>query len=97
MRLFKKLRRRLDYLNDQEIDRIKEAYVVAHEAHKSQKRRTGEPYITHPVAVACILADIHLDPESIMAALLHDVLEDTTVEKKQLNEKFGEILADIVD
>ena len=57
MRLFKKLRRKLDYLDDGQIERIHDAYLLAHKAHRGQKRNTGEPYLTHPVAVAGILAD----------------------------------------
>ncbi len=97
MRLFRKLRRKLDYLEREQIEKIHQAYLVALDAHRGQKRRTGEPYITHPVAVACILADMKLDHQSIMAALLHDVIEDTPVEKKDLVEKFGEQVANLVD
>lgn len=97
MRLFKKLRRRLDYLDETSIAKIHQAYLVALDAHRGQKRRTGEPYITHPVAVACILADMKMDPETIMAALLHDVIEDTPIEKSELTEKFGQDVAELVD
>ena len=97
MRLFKKLRRKLDYLTSEEILRIYEAFLLALEAHRGQKRRTGEPYITHPVAVACILAELRLDAQSIMAALLHDVIEDTPVQKRIIAEKFGDQVANLVD
>lgn len=97
MRLFKKLRRKLDYLPDDKIEQIHQAYLVALDAHRGQKRRTGEPYITHPVAVSCILADMKMDYQTIMAALLHDVIEDTAIEKAVLTEKFGESVADLVD
>lgn len=98
MRLFKKLRRKLEaYLDDAQIAQIEQAYLLAFDAHKPQKRITGEPYITHPVAVACILADMKLDPESIMAALLHDVIEDTEFTKEQLAERFGDQVAQLVD
>ena len=97
MRLFRKLRRKLDYLEPDQIEQIRRAYLVALEAHRHQKRYTGEPYITHPVAVACILAEMKLDHQSIMAALLHDVIEDTQVEKDDLAEKFGKQVADLVD
>lgn len=97
MRLFKKLRRKLDYLDEEQIDQIHQAYLVALEAHRGQKRRTGEPYITHPVAVACILADMKMDPQSIMAALLHDVIEDTPTTKAMIAEKFGDTVAELVD
>ena len=94
MRLFRKLRRKLNYLEPDQIEQIRHAYLVALEAHRQQKRYTGEPYITHPVAVACILAEMRLDHQSIMAALLHDVIEDTDVEKNDLVEKFGKSVAD---
>ena len=97
MRLFKKLRRKLDYLSKPQIEQIEKAFLVAFDAHKGQARRTGEPYITHPVEVSCILADIHMDDETIMAALMHDVIEDTPVTKKILAEKFSEEVAELVD
>lgn len=97
MRLFRRLRRKLDYLDAAQIEQIRQAYLLALKAHRSQKRYTGEPYITHPVAVACILADMHLDHQSIMAALLHDVIEDTLVDKKVLESQFGKAVADLVD
>lgn len=97
MRLFKKLRRKIDYLDDAQVDKIHQAYLVALEAHRGQKRRTGEPYISHPVAVACILADMKMDPQTIMAALLHDVIEDTSVTKESIAERFGMVVADLVD
>ena len=97
LRLFKKLRRKLDYLDSENIERIHEAYLFAMSAHKGQKRRTGEAYITHPTAVAGILADMKLDPATIMAALLHDVIEDTGVTKAALEEKFGSSIAELVD
>ena len=59
------------------IELIKRAFVIARDAHEGQFRSSGEPYITHPVAVASIIAEMHLDHEAIMAALLHDVIEDT--------------------
>lgn len=97
MRLFKKLRRKLDYLSAEEVESIQQAYLVAFDAHRGQKRRTGEDYITHPVAVAGLLADMKMDHQTIMAALLHDVIEDTPVSKQTLEEKFGKSVADLVD
>jgi GTP diphosphokinase / guanosine-3',5'-bis(diphosphate) 3'-diphosphatase len=97
LRLFKKLRRKLDYLDDGQIERIHDAYLLAHRAHRGQKRNTGEPYLTHPVAVAGILADLRLDYQTIIAALLHDVIEDTEVTKSQLATGFGDVVADLVD
>jgi len=97
VRLFKKLRRKLDYLPAEQIDQIEQAYLLAFEAHQGQKRRTGEPYITHPVAAACVLADMEMDAETIIAALLHDVIEDTEIEKSMIAGKFGSQVADLVD
>ena len=79
MRLFKRLRRKLHYLTDQQTSLIHEAYLMALNAHYGQRRQTGEPYITHPVSVACILADMKMDHHTIMAALLHDVIEDCSI------------------
>lgn len=86
-----------EYLDVAHIEDIYQAYLIAEKAHKDQYRFTGEPYITHPVAVATILSEMRMDPESIMAALLHDVLEDTAVEKKTLINKFGRQVAELVD
>jgi len=97
MRLFKKLRRKLDYLDASQIEQIHEAYLTALAAHQGQKRHTGEAYITHPLAVACILADMRLDNHTLMAALLHDVIEDTALSKEELIVKFGDIVAELVD
>jgi len=95
---FESLRQELkNYLNDAEIDAIEQAYLLAREAHSGQKRHTGEPYITHPVAVATILAEMRMDPPTIIAAILHDVIEDTYVEKEDLVNKFGKEVADLVD
>ncbi|MBS0373583.1 MAG: RelA/SpoT family protein [Proteobacteria bacterium] len=85
------------YLPAAQVERIQEAYELAAEAHKGQKRLTGEPYITHPVAVAGILADLHLDGQTICAALLHDVIEDTPTAKDEIRERFGAEVAEIVD
>ncbi len=97
MRLFKKLRRKLDYLAEEHIQLVEQAYFTALDAHRGQKRRTGEPYITHPVAVACILADMKMDHETIMAALMHDVIEDTEIEKEELAELYGTSIAELID
>jgi GTP diphosphokinase / guanosine-3',5'-bis(diphosphate) 3'-diphosphatase len=97
MRLFKKLRKKLDYLEAAQIEGIHEAYLAALAAHQKQKRHTGEPYITHPVAVACILAEMRLDYHTIIAALLHDVIEDTALRKIDLAAKFGDTVAELVD
>lgn len=97
MRLFSKLSEHLEYLPRPAVEKIFQAYSVASEAHKNQKRHSGEPYITHPLAVATILAEMHMDAETIMAALLHDVIEDTGVEKKTIALQFGESVAELVD
>ena len=97
MRLFKRLRRKLEYLDEDQIEQIHQAYLVALEAHRGQKRRTGEPYITHPVAVACILADMRMDPQTIAAAIMHDVIEDTHIEKADIEKQFGTLVAELVD
>ncbi len=80
-----------------DIDRIVKAYNLANSAHKNQKRRSGEPYIIHPVAVAQILADMNMDADSICAALLHDVVEDTEYTSQQIREMFGEVIEQLVD
>jgi|TARA_R110001583_G_scaffold4012_14_gene24132 guanosine-3',5'-bis(diphosphate) 3'-pyrophosphohydrolase len=85
------------YLSKVQIDLLKQAYIVAREAHDGQMRSSGEPYITHPVAVALNLAKMHLDHETLMAALLHDVIEDTPVTKDQLSELFGHTVAELVE
>ena len=69
----------------------------AYQAHDGVVRKTGEPYITHPVSVACILAELHMDVPTILAALLHDVVEDTTATTDDITEKFGKVVADLVD
>lgn len=85
------------YLDAKQIALIERAYEVAEQAHEGQFRRSGEPYIIHPLAVANILADLHLDHETLMAALLHDVIEDTGVTKAELSSEFGEAVAELVD
>ena len=85
------------YLKPEDIAQVMTAYRFSAVAHEGQLRKSGEPYISHPVTVACILAELHLDPPSIMAALLHDVMEDTDVSKQQLAEQFGQPVAELVD
>ena len=72
----------------EDIEKIDRAFSIADEAHKQQKRRSGEPYIIHPLAVAVILADMGMDTDSICAALLHDVVEDTPTTAKEIKELF---------
>ena len=98
MYLFEGLRNQVSaYLPDDQVARIYEAFKVSFDAHGDQKRQSGEPYITHPVAVAGILADMRLDHETLMAALLHDVIEDTPVSKEDLAELFGPAVAALVE
>jgi GTP pyrophosphokinase/guanosine-3',5'-bis(diphosphate) 3'-pyrophosphohydrolase len=85
------------YLSKVQVDLLKHAYVVARDAHEGQMRSSGEPYITHPVAVALNLANMRLDGETLMAALLHDVIEDTDVSKDDLAELFGHTIAELVE
>ncbi len=84
------------YLPEEQVTRIQDAFLVARDAHEGQTRSSGEPYITHPVAVATILAEMHLDYETISAALMHDVIEDTPVTKEQLALQFGPAVAELV-
>ncbi len=85
------------YLAPAEIEEVRRAYLYAQEAHRDQRRLTGEPYITHPLAVARILAQMSLDAATLEAALLHDVIEDTPAERGELAELFGEEVARLVD
>ena len=85
------------YLTDEQIKQIKRAYFFAEQAHYGQIRRSGEPYITHPLAVAKILANMHMDCESLCAALLHDTIEDTGVTKQDISAQFSDAVADLVD
>lgn len=85
------------YLDAEQINKCFKAYEVAENVHEGQMRRSGEPYITHPVAAALILAEMRLDHETIMATLLHDVVEDTQMSKEELIRQFGEEVATLVD
>jgi len=76
---------------------INEGFIFANEGHKNQKRKSGEPYITHPLQVAIYLSEINLDIETIIAALLHDLIEDTDITYEDIKSKFGNEIADIVD
>ena len=87
----------LRYLDEEQVQEIYQAFLLAQKAHKGQKRRSGKPYITHPIAVAMILCEMRMDPESIMAALLHDVIEDTDIDKLTLATQFGKEVAELVD
>ncbi|PCS23202.1 bifunctional GTP diphosphokinase/guanosine-3',5'-bis pyrophosphate 3'-pyrophosphohydrolase [Candidatus Enterovibrio escicola] len=85
------------YLPKSHLEALRQAYLVARDAHEGQNRSSGEPYIIHPIAVAQILAEMRLDQETLMAALLHDVIEDTEVTKEDLQQRFGDNVADLVD
>ena len=85
------------YLPPDQVERVREAFEYAETAHKGQKRKSGEAFITHPIAVADILADLHLDGATIAAAILHDVVEDTPSSMAEVEQKFGKEVAEIVD
>ncbi|MEC7561965.1 MAG: bifunctional (p)ppGpp synthetase/guanosine-3',5'-bis(diphosphate) 3'-pyrophosphohydrolase [Pseudomonadota bacterium] len=87
----------LSYLNQDELALVTQAHAYAEQAHQGQSRRTGHAYITHPTAVAQILSNMRMDPQTIMAALLHDVIEDSEANKQTLGDQFGESVAEIVD
>ncbi|KAA6096717.1 MULTISPECIES: bifunctional GTP diphosphokinase/guanosine-3',5'-bis pyrophosphate 3'-pyrophosphohydrolase [Pantoea] len=98
MYLFESLNQLIEkYLPEEQIKRLKQAYLVARDAHEGQTRSSGEPYITHPVAVACILAEMKLDHETLMAALLHDVIEDTPATYQDMEQLFGKSVAELVE
>jgi len=86
-----------NYLESSQVDDIRRAYFYAEQAHDGQMRRSGEPYITHPLAVAHVLAIMHMDHECIMAGLLHDVIEDTEISREQLAAEFSEEVALLVE
>ncbi len=85
------------YLEQEQVAEVYRAYLFSARAHEGQQRVSGEPYISHPLAVAKILAEMHMDHHSISAAILHDVIEDTATAKEQLAKEFGEEVAELVD
>lgn len=96
--LYDKLIKRLRaYRPSTDLSVVERAYRIAAEAHEGQKRKSGEPYIIHPLYVAIILADLELDLESIVAGILHDVVEDTSMTEEELTEQFGSEVALLVD
>ncbi|HEY5703709.1 MAG TPA: bifunctional GTP diphosphokinase/guanosine-3',5'-bis pyrophosphate 3'-pyrophosphohydrolase [Gammaproteobacteria bacterium] len=92
--LLKKIR---TYLPDDQVEAVRTAYLFGAKAHEGQHRVSGEPYIYHPLEVACILADMHMDHQTLIAALLHDVIEDTDTAKKEISKRFGKSVAELVD
>ncbi|MFQ3191963.1 MAG: guanosine-3',5'-bis(diphosphate) 3'-pyrophosphohydrolase [Paraglaciecola sp.] len=98
MYLFEGLKQKLEaYLPPDKVADTQRAFILARDAHSGQMRSSGDPYITHPVAVAGILADMRLDHETLMAALLHDVIEDTHHNREGLSEQFGETVGELVE
>jgi len=85
------------YLDPHQIDRVLQAYQFSAKAHEGQQRISGEPYIHHPLEVAGILGEMHMDHQTLMAAILHDVLEDTPTAKDDIRKKFGKNVAELVD
>ncbi|PLX75587.1 MAG: guanosine-3',5'-bis(diphosphate) 3'-pyrophosphohydrolase [Azoarcus sp.] len=95
---FELLREKLaTYLRPEDLGRVEAAYHFSASAHEGQFRISGEPYVSHPVAVTSIVADWHLDPQALIAALLHDVMEDTHISKAEIAERFGKTSAELVD
>ncbi|WP_052155196.1 bifunctional (p)ppGpp synthetase/guanosine-3',5'-bis(diphosphate) 3'-pyrophosphohydrolase [Thermus sp. 2.9] len=95
--LWEKLEPHLEYLSPEEREKVREAYLFAEEAHRGQVRKSGEPYITHPVAVAEILASLRMDADTVAAGLLHDTLEDCGVAAEELERRFGPAVRRIVE
>jgi GTP pyrophosphokinase len=85
------------YLKPEDLARVESAYLFSEAAHSGQFRASGDPYISHPLAVANILAQLHLDSQALSAALLHDVVEDTAITNAEINKRFGKPVADLVD
>ncbi|GAY73097.1 RelA/SpoT family protein [Lentilactobacillus kosonis] len=86
-----------EYMNDEHVREVEKAYQFAKVAHADQQRQSGEPYITHPIQVAGILADLHMDPATVSAGFLHDIVEDTGVTLADVRELFGDDVSLIVD
>ena len=86
-----------NYLGKDQVNSVRRAYYYAEQAHEGQFRRSGDPYVTHPLAVAGILSEMHMDHQSLMAAMLHDVIEDTGITKTAIKSQFGNSVADLVD
>ena len=85
------------YLGKDQVNAVRRAFYYAEQAHEGQTRRSGDAYVTHPLAVAGILGEMHMDHQSLMAAMLHDVIEDTGITKTAIKTQFGNTVADLVD
>ena len=85
------------YLTSDEVEKVRSAYEFSASAHEGQHRKSGEPYISHPLEVAGILGDMHMDHQTLAAAILHDVIEDTATDKKEIVRRFGKDIAELVD
>ena len=85
------------YLTSDEVEKVRRAYEFSASAHEGQHRKSGEPYINHPLEVAGILGDMHMDHQTLAAAILHDVIEDTGTDKKEIVRRFGKGIAELVD
>ncbi|MCK6408221.1 bifunctional (p)ppGpp synthetase/guanosine-3',5'-bis(diphosphate) 3'-pyrophosphohydrolase [Thauera sp.] len=95
---FQQLKAKLQtYLKPEDVGRVEAAYHFSADAHAGQFRVSGEPYVSHPVAVCSLVADWNLDPQALIAALLHDVMEDTHISKAEIAERFGKVAAELVD
>src|SRR3990172_8424001 len=85
------------YLKPKNVEHVRVAFKFSRAAHQGQMRKSGDPYISHPIAVARVLAPLHIDTQAIIAALLHDVVEDTEVTTAQVAKKFGKPIAELVE
>jgi len=85
------------YLQPEQVEKVKQAYQFSAKAHEGQRRASGEPYIHHPLEVARTLGEMHMDHQTLMAAILHDVIEDTPTAKEEIRKKFGKGVAELVD
>lgn len=85
------------YMSNEELEKVNQAYLLAEKAHDGEVRKSGEPYIFHPIAVAYTLAELLMDVDTVCAAILHDVVEDTDYTKDDIAERFGDVVADLVD
>ena len=86
-----------EYMGNAQVDLVRRAFFYAEQAHDGQFRRSGEDYVSHPLAVAEILRAMHMDHQSLVAAMLHDVIEDTGITKNDIEGQFGETVANLVD